>query len=111
MNDEVKKFLTDILESINSIQQYLGSCNDFKQYESNKMLKRAVERELEITGEAISRIKKNNPEIIITSSRKIIDLRNIVIHAYDAVDDAIIWGIIIKHLPLLKTEVENHLKS
>ncbi len=111
MNDEVKKFLTDIIESINSIGQYLDNCNDFTQYESNKMLKRAVERELEITGEAISRIKKTNPSIIITSSRKIIDLRNKVIHAYDAVDDAIIWGIIVRHLPVLKTEVENLLKS
>ena len=102
MHDEVKKFLTDISESIISIEQYLGNSKEFSQYEANKMLKRAVERELEIIGEAISRIKKINPEIIITSSRKIIDLRNKVIHAYDAVDDTIIWGIIIKHLPVLK---------
>ena len=110
MHDEVKKFLTDISESIISIEQYLVNSKEFSQYEANKMLKRAVERELEIIGEAISRIKKINPEIIITSSRKIIDLRNKVIHAYDAVDDTIIWGIIIKHLPVLKTEVENLLK-
>jgi uncharacterized protein with HEPN domain len=75
------------------------------------MLKRAVEREMEIIGEAIGRILKIDPEITITSSRKIIDLRNKVIHAYDAVDDTIIWGIIIRHLPVLKTEVEKLLKS
>ena len=107
----LKIFLTDISESIKSIFQYIGSDIDFKTYESNKMMKRAVEREMEIIGEAISRIKKIDDEIVITSSRKIIDLRNKVIHAYDAVDDGIIWGIIINHLPLLKTEFEDLLKS
>ncbi len=111
MNDEVKKYLVDIDESVKSIEQFIGSNKHFAQYIENKMLKRAVEREMEIIGEAIGRIIKINPEITITSSRKIIDLRNKVIHAYDAVDDTIIWGIIIKHLPVLKAEVENLLKS
>ena len=111
MNDEVKKYLTDISESIKSIFQYIGPDANFKSYDSNKMMKRAVERELEIIGEAIGRIKKIDKEIVITSSRKIIDLRNKVIHAYDAVDDAIIWGIIVNHLPLLKKEIEDLLTS
>jgi uncharacterized protein with HEPN domain len=111
MNDDVKKFRVDIIESVNSIDQYIGANKNFAHYSENKMLKRAVEREMEIIGEAVGRILKINPEITITSSRKVIDLRNKVIHAYDAVDDTIMWGIIIRHLPVLKTEVENLLKS
>ena len=75
------------------------------------MLRRAVERELEIIGEAVSQLKKQDSTIVLTDSRKIIDLRNKVIHAYDSVDDTIIWGIVIKYLPLLKTEVAILLNS
>jgi uncharacterized protein with HEPN domain len=72
------------------------------------MLKRAVERNLEIIGEALNRILKQNPEIAnqITNSKAIISLRNQVIHAYDNISDENIWAIIIKHLLLLKKEIE-----
>jgi len=46
----------------------------------------------------------------ITSARRIVDTRNWVIHAYDSVDDMIIWGIVINHLPKLKEEVNNLMK-
>ena len=69
------------------------------------MLRRAVEREFEIIGEAISNILKIDPDFPIENARRIVDLRNLVIHGYDKVDSAIIWGII-KDLPELKIEIE-----
>ncbi|WPO77602.1 DUF86 domain-containing protein [Flavobacterium sp. KACC 22761] len=54
----------------------------------------------------MSRILKVNNEIQITDSRKIVDVRNRIIHGYDSVSDAVIWGIVIKQLPILKKEVE-----
>jgi 4a-hydroxytetrahydrobiopterin dehydratase len=75
------------------------------------MLRKAVERNLEIIGEAMRRILKEDPTFQITSARKIIDLRNQVIHGYDVIDDGNIWSIIINHLPKLKTEVETHLNN
>nr|WP_262495906.1 HepT-like ribonuclease domain-containing protein [Pedobacter arcticus] len=73
------------------------------------MLKRAVERNLEIIGEALNRILKQNPEIAdqITKSKAIISLRNQVIHAYDNISDENIWAILTKHLPLLKQEINS----
>ena len=65
-------------------------------------MRRAVEREFEIIGEALSKILKIDPDIHITYARLIVDLRNKVIQAYDAIDDTIIWKIIIKDLPKLK---------
>lgn len=53
------------------------------------MVKRAVERELEIIGEAINRILYIEPDIGISEARRIVDLRNWVIHGYDKVDDEI----------------------
>ncbi len=111
MQLEIKKYLFDIKISIDSIFEYLGDKRNFKIYESNKLLKRGVERELEIIGEAIAKILHINPTIQITNARKIVDLRNWVIHGYDGVDDVIIWGIVSKQLPLLKAEVEKLLNT
>ncbi|OFX27136.1 MAG: hypothetical protein A2041_05790 [Bacteroidetes bacterium GWA2_31_9b] len=110
MNIEIKKYLFDIKESIYSIEKFLEDKRDFNVYLGNKMLRRAVEREFEIIGEAMSRIEKLDSEIEISSKRQIISMRNRVIHGYDKIDNEIIWGTIIKHLPTLKTDIENLLK-
>ncbi len=70
------------------------------------MLRRAVERELEIIGEALNRLDKIDNNLHISSKKQIIGVRNRVIHGYDKVDNAIIWGIIIRYLPTLKQEIE-----
>lgn len=64
-------------------------------------------RNNEIIGEALNRILKSDETIIITNSRKIVDTRNRIIHGYYTVSDEVIWGIVIKHLPLLQSEIEN----
>ena len=68
-------------------------------------LRRAVERNITIIGEAMNRLLQLAPEIEITAARKIVDTRNYVIHGYDSVTDDIMWGIIMRHLPVLKSEV------
>ena len=110
MNPKVFKCLYDINESINSINQYLGDNRDFKLYQSNKILRRAVEREIEIIGEAVSSILKIDPEIKIEYAKNIIATKNIVIHNYDKVDDVVIWGIVSIYLPKLQTEIKEYLK-
>ena len=110
MEIEIKKFLYDIQEAIGSIEDYLGEKRDFRVYMADKMLRRAVEREFEIIGEAMSRINKLDPDIAISSKKLIISMRNRVIHGYDKIDNEIIWGAIVRHLPKLKTEIENFLK-
>ena len=106
MQIEIRKYLYDITVSIESINDYLGEKKDFNVYLANKQLRRAVERELEIIGEAANKILIINPDIKIENARKIVDLRNWVIHGYDKVDDMIIWGIITKHIPILKQQIE-----
>ena len=106
MRREILKYLYDIRESINSIYEYLGENRNFDQYKSNKLLRRAVERELEIIGEATGRILKTREDIELSGARRIVDLRNLVIHGYDSVDDVIIWGILSKDLPQLKDQIE-----
>jgi len=107
MEIEIKKYFYDIYESINSIENYLGEKRYFNQFQANKMLRRAIEREFEIIGEALNRIDKIDQTIQITSKKQIINMRNRVIHGYDKIDNEIVWGIIVRHLPILKTEISS----
>ncbi|MDR1981297.1 MAG: DUF86 domain-containing protein [Tannerellaceae bacterium] len=107
MDDTVRTWLYDISTAIQEIDSFFGdSPKRFAAYKTDIKTKRAVERNIEIIGEAMSRILKYDETMTITSSRKIVDLRNRVIHGYDSISDEAIWGIIINHLPVLKIEVE-----
>ena len=109
MDERVLKWLYDIKLAINEIESYFdGQKRDFFVYRKNTMLKRAVERDLEIIGEAMNRILKKDFSFdkTITEAKSIIGLRNQVIHAYDNISDENIWSILINHLPKLKNEIE-----
>lgn len=106
---EEKKLLTDIKISIESPYEHLENNFDFEIYKANKTKHRAVERELEIIGEAISKLLKINTDIVISYSRQIVDLRNKIIHSYDNVNNIVIWKIIIKDIPVLQKEVNTYL--
>lgn len=111
MRREIKKYLFDIKTSINSINEYLGGKRDFSEYQKDKLLRRGIEREIEIIGEAMNRIMKLDDDVQIENARQIVDTRNWVIHGYDKVDDVIIWGIVTLHLPKLEEEVNRLLEE
>ena len=111
MERKVKKCLQDILDAVNLVEDFIGERKDFNKYKQNLMLKKAVEREFEIIGEALNRIKKIDKGFKITHSRNIIGLRNHIIHAYDNIVDEIIWGIINRNLPELKEEIKGLLED
>ncbi len=111
MQDELKKYLLDISTSIRHILLFTQEVKGLKSYSSNLVVKRAVERELEIIGEALGKAVKMDEELQISNARKIINTRNKIIHGYDEVEDAVIWSIIKSHLPLLKGEIDNLLGS
>lgn len=107
MDDIIKTWLYDILNSINEVESYfVDTPKLFEVYQNDLKTKRAVERNIEIIGEAMSRILKEDNQIQISNSRKIVDVRNRIIHGYDSVSDDVIWGIVIKNLPVLQKEVE-----
>ena len=107
MDNNIKTWLYDILSSINEIESYfVDTPKLFEIYQNDLKTKRAVERNIEIIGEAMSRILKEDNHIQISNSKKIVDVRNRIIHGYDSVSDDVIWGIVIKSLPVLQKEVE-----
>jgi uncharacterized protein with HEPN domain len=107
MDNDIKAWLYDILNAIIEIESFFNdSTKEFAKYQSDLKTKRAVERNVEIIGEALSRILKRDETIIITNARKIVDTRNRIIHEYDSVSDDVIWGIVIRHLPILQGEIQ-----
>lgn len=106
MDDLIKKHLQDILTAIEEIESFFGSePKSFDNFYSNLCLRRAIERNIEIIGEAMSRILKSDRNIAVSNSRKIVDARNYIIHGYDSLSADIIWSMVINHLPKLKKEV------
>lgn len=59
----------------------------------------------------MKRILQRYADINISNSRKLVDVRNRIIHGYDTVSDDVIWGIVVKHLPILRTETERLLSE
>lgn len=111
MSPEEKKLLLDISEAIRNIDIHLEGRRIFDEFATNITKRRAVERELEIIGEATNNLLKIDPDSPLSFARKIVDLRNRVIHAYDAVDETIIWKVIVKDIPLFQTEVQDLLSQ
>jgi len=109
--DNTDKHLQDILTAIEEIDSFFGEGPKlFHQFAENLCLRRAVERNIEVIGEAMNRILKSDADIQITNSRKIVDARNYIIHGYDSLSVDILWSIVINHLPKLKTEATHLLK-
>ena len=108
MTEKQLKLLYDVKLALDEIDTYFQSeLKTFENYQRNIKLKRAIERNLEIIGEAINRIIKDDPSFPIDNALKIVGLRNQIIHGYDSVSDENIWSIVTLNLPKLKTEIDS----
>lgn len=106
MRFESKKLLYDVMRSIELLEQFtLGKT--FEDYSKDALLRSGVERQLEIIGEALSKIAKVDSDcaLHISEYQKIIALRNILIHEYAQVDNYIVWDILETKLSILRDEV------
>lgn len=111
MKDELKKCFYDIHQAILEIEDFVSGM-DYDGFTESAKTQRAVERDFEIIGEALNRIKREDDELLehISGASKIIGFRNVLAHGYDIADDSIVWNAVIKHLPLLKDEISKFIK-
>ena len=101
-------------KSIGDIQQALAEVDDFAKgksladYLADTQLRRAVEREFIIVGEVMSRIVHRFPETRarIDHARKIANFRHFLVHEYDEVDDHLVWDIVTRSAPVLKSQID-----
>ncbi|MGB3588028.1 MAG: HepT-like ribonuclease domain-containing protein [Tunicatimonas sp.] len=103
---EILKYILDIESAIEELDEVVNMYGkDYRKFSSNFMAVRTVERDLEIIGEAVRKLIEIDPSLKISSSKQIIGLRNMIVHAYDAIDPTMLWRILLKDLPLLKNEI------
>jgi uncharacterized protein with HEPN domain len=107
MDIKIKVWLLDIQQSIEEIFLFLGEERNFITYQEDLKTKKAVERNLEIIGEAVNRILKADYSIQIKNAINIIGTRNRIIHSYDNISDEVIWSIVLRELPDLLEEVKS----
>ena len=112
MNDKIRKCLFDVVLAYEDLENFTKRMK-FSDYLASKMAQRAVEREFEIIGEALNRIKGIDSEILkdITEYHRIIGFRNVLAHGYDIVDEKLVWDAISKHLPILVKEIRSLLNA
>lgn len=105
MTEKGLKYLSDIKQAIELIEDFTSSIKNYNDYLDDKKTQSAVERQLGIIGEAVNNFEIIEPEINLQYTRKIVGFRNRLIHAYDSVDSAIVWTILKRYIKPLKAEV------
>jgi uncharacterized protein with HEPN domain len=112
MNEETKKRLLDALEACRAIEQFTAG-RDFAAYVAEPMRRAAVERKFEILGEALNRAEVSAPELTerLPEMRRIIGMRNRIIHGYDGVDDEIVWDTVQHKIPTLLEQLSQLLSD
>jgi uncharacterized protein with HEPN domain len=108
MPHDPRKLLSDIRQATVRLQEFTVNVGADDYFRSN-LLQSAVERQFEIAAEALNRLLKLAPPLAqrITEHRRIIDFRNLLSHGYDVIDQAIVWGVLQKDIPVLRREVES----
>jgi len=102
MNNQTRKRVFDAVQACLAIEQFTEG-TDFAGYMGNAMMRAAVERQLEIIGEALNlaTYADESLEEVLPEVRQIIGMRNRIIHGYDSVDHMIVWDVVqVKILPL-----------
>lgn len=108
MDENILKYLEDVRLACEDVESFFVNYpNRFDIFASDRLMIRAVERSVEIMGEAINRILKKDPEFNLPNARAIIQTRNRVIHSYEKVEEEFLWGLIKRHIPKLKNDVES----
>ncbi len=112
MPDEVSKYLQDVLDACKHLQDFVEN-RTFADYKTDEMLRAAVERKFIIVGEALREAEKLDRTALASLSglKHIIGFRNILVHGYADIEDAIVWGTLENNVPVLIREVQTLLAT
>ena len=112
MRPDSPKYLEDIRDAAAFVLETARD-SDLPQYLENRLLRQAVERNFEIIGEALNRLRRADPqtEDRIGETPRIVAFRNILAHGYDTIDHEIVWHLIRQDLPELLQTVESLLEE
>ncbi|MCM1093650.1 MAG: DUF86 domain-containing protein [Lachnospiraceae bacterium] len=108
MDESILKYLEDVRMACDDVEQFFVDYpNRFDVFTNDRLMIRAVEHSVEIMGEAINRKLKRYPGFSLPNARAIVQTRNRVIHSYEKVESEFLWGLVKRHIPELKKDVEH----
>ena len=107
MRRDLRKYLADIQQCISEVNLFING-KALEDYEQDVLVRRGVEREFTILGEAMKRIGQISPDLHtrIDHVREIADFRNVIVHQYHDVDDAYVWKMATGSLPILSQQID-----
>ena len=112
MDEYIAIYLYDIKKAIDDVESFFVDYPmRYDVFEKDLLRRSAVERKAEIMGEAINRILKIQRDFPIPNAKAIIDTRNRIIHGYDSVRPEFLWGLVVRHIPELKKDIERIIKE
>lgn len=107
MDEDILKYLEDVRMACEDVEIFFSNYpKRFDVFTNDRLMISAVERKVEIMGEAINRILKCKPNFVIPNARAIIATRNRIIHSYEKVETEFLWGLVLRHIPNLKNDIE-----
>ncbi|WP_019594002.1 DUF86 domain-containing protein [Thioalkalivibrio sp. ALM2T] len=111
MRRDPRACIWDAHEAANRVAEFIADATEHE-YQRNALLRSAVERQLEILGEALGPTEKLDPALAreIPQLRSAVDLRNMLIHGYAKVDNRIVWNTACRDIPIMAKDLE-HLLS
>lgn len=112
MHPDSWKRLEDTRAAGERIQRFVAG-HSRSEFSASELLQSAVERQLEIIGESLGRAAQDDAELerMVPYLRKIVGLRNRLIHGYDAVDQDLVWDITQTYVPALLDQIEGLLRA
>ena len=94
MTIKEKKYLSDMMRAISLIESFTANTRSYMEYTVD-----------------LNQYDKQPERISLNNTRQIVGFRNRIIHAYDSLDDTLVWAIVVNHLPALKSEVKTLLEN
>lgn len=106
MPGRIVGLLEDVQDSMAAITRVTKG-KSLDDYLADDVMRRAIERWFEIAGEALTRLKRERPDLFarLTDAKQVVGFRNVLAHNYDTVDDSITWQVIQDGVPVLHEEV------
>lgn len=106
MRRDPRVHLLDVLDAARAVQTFMRG-RTREEYDNDRLLRSAIDREFEIVGEALNRLRRDDPTVAVRvpAVAEIIGFRNVLIHGYDIVDRDAVWKAITVEVPVLVATV------